>query len=509
MHLILRLLKYSAVLFLAVLIVLFFQFNVFALQLAESCAPGTGWLVFLVLTLLEALGFLLLWRAWFPRQAKLILRPDSGPAEREAFAKELRRRLRDNPLVQAAGISPSQPDFDARAMAVLDEKAHEIIKSDARKVFLGTALAQNGRLDALIVFLALARMVWRISGIYNQRPAPAEIWSVYTTVSSSAFVAFSLDALDIPRTVTEALSALVPATAPAMASTTMPFLGPMMHHFSAAMLDGAANGLLAIRTGVLTKNAFCYTGLNADSAAALSTREIRSTMLTLSKECLGDITAGLSEQLRGMAGSMAGHCAEKTKNAARSMADSLAGAASTAGTFVLRGGEAVTDAVAGGIGSAVESVQRGTDSVSDAVSGAAGSVRAGTATAKKFFSGAGSFLGDMLGRKKGPSEADARAALRLALLWTQGPLGPGARLVMTRFVSESGASTRWLDLLDREPDLESLSRELAVWHGRADAVLAEMNDLGLPEPGAPEKARLCELGSLLGLGSALAGYRPR
>lgn len=352
----LRFMKLAGLLFLFGLVILFFQFNIFALQLADSWSQGTGWVVFLVLTLAELAGFLLLGYAWFPSRSRLVLKANPTAEEQQAFCAEMHRRLVENSIIQAHNLKPDDPDFIARALEILDARADETIRSDARKIFLGTALAQNGRLDALIVFIALARMVWRISTIYNQRPTPAEIWSVYTAVSSSAFVAFTLDALDIPRTVTEALSSLVPAVAPSMAGSSMPIVGMSMHLFTQAMLDGAANGFLAIRAGVLTKNAFRYSGLDRDAARSLSSREIRSTMLSLSRECLGDITSGLKEQVKDMAGSVADNCVEKTRNAARSVASSVTDAASSAGGLVLRGGEAVVDAVSTGVGSTVDAV---------------------------------------------------------------------------------------------------------------------------------------------------------
>lgn len=365
MHLITRAMKYAAMLLLFGLAVLFIQFDAFALEIFESWRPGTGWIAFLVLLALEVVGFAFLFLAWRPGKAKLILKADPTDEEKRAFVAELERRLAANRLVREAGIDPGRPDFMEKALAHLDEKASAIIRSDARKVFIGTALAQNGKLDALIVFLALARMVWRISRIYNQRPTPAEIWSVYTAVSSTAFVAFALEALDIPQTVTETLGSLVPAVAPHMAGTTMPFVGNTMHLFTSSVLDGAANGLLTVRAGVITKNAFRHADLDKTTRRGISSKEIRANMLVLSRECLGDITAGLKDQLKDMAGTVADTAVEKTVNAAKTMASTVTDAASTAGDLVVKGGgavvkggevvaDAVTDAVSGTVTGTVD-----------------------------------------------------------------------------------------------------------------------------------------------------------
>lgn len=423
MYLITKAMKYAAILLLFGLAVLFIQFDAFALELFDSWRPGTGWIAFLGLLALEVTGFAFLFLSWRPGKARLILKADPTDEEKRAFVAELEKRLAANPLVREAGIEPGQKDFMEKALAHLDKKASAIIRSDARKVFIGTALAQNGRLDALIVFVALARMVWRISRVYNQRPTPAEIWSVYTAVSSSAFVAFTLEALDIPQTVTETLGSLVPAVAPHMASTSMPFVGNTMHLFTASVLDGAANGLLAVRAGVITKNAFCHANLDKAERRGISSREIRSNMLTLSRECLGDITAGLKDQLKDMAGSVADTAVEKTVSAARTMATTVTDAASTAGDLVIKGGgavvkggevvaDAVTDAVSGTVTGTVDLAGKAVKGTAKVIShggeAVAKGVHSGTDKAKSILRGAGGLVSRIPGfgkRKKDHEDA--------------------------------------------------------------------------------------------------------
>ncbi|MDO5537636.1 MAG: hypothetical protein Q4F72_08920, partial [Desulfovibrionaceae bacterium] len=108
---ILRFFKFVGILCLFALAVLFFQFNGFAMQFAESWTAGTGWIVFLVLTGVEVLGFVLLFLAWYPKRSKLILRSNPTPEQMDAFAGEMRRRLRENELVRAGGVSTSDPEF--------------------------------------------------------------------------------------------------------------------------------------------------------------------------------------------------------------------------------------------------------------------------------------------------------------------------------------------------------------------------------------------------------------
>ena len=260
------LLKAAAALFMLVILMLLVQLDLTAFQTVEVLAPGWGWLAFVSLLALETGAVLWLGLAWFSRAPRLVLRDDPTEAERQAFARELERRLKKNPHVRAAGLRATDEHFLEKALDVLDARAGEEIRNSAKRVFLGTALSQNGRLDALIVFVSLARMVWRVSGIYNQRPTPAELWSVYSTVSSATFISFSIEVLDIPRTITESMNELLPAVTPAMAASSVPLMGPMMQQCTSAVIDGAANCLLAIRAGVVTRSAFRFAALGREEA---------------------------------------------------------------------------------------------------------------------------------------------------------------------------------------------------------------------------------------------------
>ena len=187
------------------------------------------------------------------RPAKLVIRHNPSENERAVFSEELEKRLANNPAVREAGLTLTDGNFREKALKLLDEKADTEIRNAGKRIFLGTALAQDGRLDALIVFFSLVRLVWRVSSIYNQRPAPREIMSVYASVSSSTFVAFSLEALDIPRIITETVSQIVPATAPAITAASVPLVGSALQAFTESAIDGASNCLLAVRAGVAVK----------------------------------------------------------------------------------------------------------------------------------------------------------------------------------------------------------------------------------------------------------------
>ena len=407
------LLKAAAALFMLVILMLLVQLDLTVFQTVEVLAPGWGWLAFVALLALEAGAVLWLGLAWFARAPRLVLRDDPTEAERQAFARELARRLKKNPHVRAAGIRATDEHFLEKALDVLDARAGEEIRNSAKRVFLGTALSQNGRLDALIVFVSLARMVWRVSGIYNQRPTPAELWSVYSTVSSATFISFSIEALDIPRTITESMNELLPAVTPAMAASSVPLMGPMMQQCTSAVIDGAANCLLAIRAGVVTRSAFRFAALGREEARQQAcVREAGTMLAEISRETVGaiveafrkqlmDLPASMGQKISETVGTVADSALEKTRGAAQSVArggTAVAEAVSSGAGAVIGAGQAVAGVVSSGTGAVADALGSGAHAVIHAVGDCAASaekavLRGGSAVMESVGSGAGAVAG--------------------------------------------------------------------------------------------------------------------
>ena len=407
------LLKAAAALFMLVILMLLVQLDLTVFQTVEVLAPGWGWLAFVALLALEAGAVLWLGLAWFARAPRLVLRDDPTEAERQAFARELARRLKKNPHVRAAGIRATDEDFLEKALDVLDARAGEEIRNNAKRVFLGTALSQNGRLDALIMFVSLARMIWRVSGIYNQRPTPAELWSVYSTVSSATFISFSIEALDIPRTITESMNELLPAVTPVMAASSVPLMGPMMQQCTSAVIDGAANCLLAIRAGVVTRSAFRFAALGREEARQQAcVREAGTMLAEISRETVGaiveafrkqlmDLPASMGQKISETVGTVADSALEKTRGAAQSVArggTAVAEAVSSGAGAVIGAGQAVAGAVSSGTGAVADALGSGAHAVIHAVGDCAASaekavLRGGSAVMESVGSGAGAVAG--------------------------------------------------------------------------------------------------------------------
>lgn len=489
------LLKAAAALFMLVILMLLVQLDLTVFQTVEVLAPGWGWLAFVALLALEAGAVLWLGLAWFARAPRLVLRDDPTEAERQAFARELARRLKKNPHVRAAGIRATDEHFLEKALDVLDARAGEEIRNNAKRVFLGTALSQNGRLDALIMFVSLARMIWRVSGVYNQRPTPAELWSVYSTVSSATFISFSIEALDIPRTITESMNELLPAVTPVMAASSVPLMGPMMQQCTSAVIDGAANCLLAIRAGVVTRSAFRFAALGREEARQQAcVREAGTMLAEISRETVGAIVEAFRKQLMDLPASMGQKISETVGTVADSALEKTRGAAQS----VARGGTAVAEAVSSGAGAVIGAGQ----AVAGVVSSGTGAVADALGSGTKAVLGA--VRGILPGNRRREATADERFVLHLALLWSQGRPGWKRRRQLARLCDAEGVSAGLRTLVDRHPDLDLLEPQLSFWRGRAEDVLACHRSLEL-EHGAAAAAWLAELDHRLGLGGSLQG----
>jgi hypothetical protein len=279
---------------LAALMVLYINRNLAAL--AEWLYPGSEPWAHLVLLSIELVAFLWFWRGLFGGHKHLLLLEDDSDEERKRFAEELTRRMRKNSLLREEGLIPqnfaSEKDYLEASCNFLKAKADQEIEQTARRVFLATALSQNGRLDALIVFVCLCRLVWRISSIYNQRPHPREITSLYLAVVTSVFLALAIEELDIATEVTIGFGEAFQAMLPAGVTASIPFAGKALQTITASTIDGAANCYLALRAGIIARNAYAY-------GAKQEKRPSRATVFREAGSMLYAMTGGMVERMAG------------------------------------------------------------------------------------------------------------------------------------------------------------------------------------------------------------------
>ncbi len=202
-------------------------------RIAAFLAAALG----LALVLIPAVSFLRLPKPIIPPQE------ESGPPY-EKYLERVRKRLAGNPYLKETSIGTLY-ELEI-AVAKLHTEAQQISVAWAKRVFLGTALSQNGILDMLIVLAAQITMVRRIAGVYYQRPTLRDLLNLYSNVAATAFMSYALEEIDLSEQVE-------PLVESAMSGiTAVPIVGAMVTPFVAATLDGTANAFLTLRVGIIT-----------------------------------------------------------------------------------------------------------------------------------------------------------------------------------------------------------------------------------------------------------------
>ena len=91
------------------------------------------------------------------------------------YCDQLRKRLSANRILKKSEIDLYSKDGIEHAFKILDTESNDLLKTTASTVFITTAISQNGRLDAIMVFFAQVRLIWNIANIYNQKLSISEI----------------------------------------------------------------------------------------------------------------------------------------------------------------------------------------------------------------------------------------------------------------------------------------------------------------------------------------------
>ncbi|MCE5244524.1 MAG: hypothetical protein ABFD98_11660 [Syntrophobacteraceae bacterium] len=253
------------------------------------------------------------------RQKPLTLPEKPGPGEERTYLKSVLKRLQANRELRERGCRPERLEDIPEAIAVLDGIAEEEIRRTAKRVFVSSAVSQNGRLDAIIVFCQVAVLIWRVSRVYGQRPNPVDLWNVYCNVLTASMISYGIEEIDLA----DQVGALV---SPLFANSVLdhvPVVKTFTKVFTRSILSGSANAGLVCRVGVVAKNC-----MGLKTVAGLSSRqrpavEAARILNSISSESVQKVLAALG-------GSIAG-----------------AGA---------RGAKMATGAVVGGMGATVRSV---------------------------------------------------------------------------------------------------------------------------------------------------------
>ena len=208
----------------------------------------------------------------------------------EVFKEKYFKRLKSNKYLRSQGLVLKRIEDFPDAISRLDDEANRIAKETASSVFLTTAISQNGKLDALTVFITQSRMVWRIAHLYYQRPTLRELVNLYANVGAATFLAAEIEDIDI----TEQLEPVLKSFVKNSAGKAIPFVGPTAHLIMDSLLEGSTNAFLTLRVGILTKrNCSSLEHLDPKKARRAAIKEASGLMGSLVFESSGKVVSAL------------------------------------------------------------------------------------------------------------------------------------------------------------------------------------------------------------------------
>lgn len=222
---------------------------------------------------------------------------DAGP-EFDSHLAGLRRRLAVNPYVRERSLQ-TREEIEA-AVKQLDGVADELSKQAASRVFLATAVSQNGSLDSLLVLGLQSRLVWGIAHVYRQRPSLRELGWLYANVVTTAFVAGEIEDMDLSQqiqpVVQNALGAAVGSVPGLQAAGTV---------VVSSIVTGTANAFLTLRVGVVARR-YCGSMTRPDKSS------LRRYAFAEAAAMLGAIVASGAAKIAGAIAKASGRTVTKT-----------------------------------------------------------------------------------------------------------------------------------------------------------------------------------------------------
>jgi hypothetical protein len=215
-------------------------------EFAERFHPLAGKSLFWGLVGLYLLFIIVPFYLFF-RLPRAIVPPDSEDSpEFGKHLERLKKRLSGNPIVSSRSIKTRTDIEDA--LGILDVRVEEILKSAGSRVFLSTAISQNGALDSLLVLGVQTKLVWDIAHLYHQRPSLRDMTYLYGNVMTTAFLAGELDEVDLSEQVQPVLSSVLGS-----AASAVPGLQVASTVFVNSVLSGSANAFLTLRVGIIAR----------------------------------------------------------------------------------------------------------------------------------------------------------------------------------------------------------------------------------------------------------------
>jgi len=309
------------------------------IELAERLHPLAGQALLWALVAFYAACVAVPLVMWLRLPRSLVPPAREEGAEFERYLDRLRSRLQTNP--QLGGVSLADRHDVEAALKQLDGAADELTKKAASRVFVATAVSQNGSLDSLFVLGLQTRLVWDVAHVYQQRPSLRDLGWLYTNVLTTAFVAGEIEELDLSQQIQPVVQNALGAAAGAL-----PGLQVASSVVASSIVSGTANAFLTLRVGVVTRR-YCGALTRPDK------KGLRRSAFAEAAGMLGSIAAVGTRKVIAAIAKASGRTVAKTVTG---MGNKMKSGAGSTGTAVKSGAGAVGNAVKKGAGAVVDTL---------------------------------------------------------------------------------------------------------------------------------------------------------
>lgn len=246
-----------------------------------------------------------------------------------------------DPQVQTLAMRDQVP----AALALLDERATQLVRQPASAVFVSTALIQNGRLDGLVMLGMQLKLIWQLAALYCLRPTPRQLTYLYGNVAGTLLLSSQLDEVDLA----EMASPIVASVAPSLAGAVpgMQGIGQLLVN---SIASGSANAFLTLRVGMIAK-AYCMPSVEPlpQAVRQTATRQALSLLGHITQEQGQKVAKGVWSGVRRGTAEAVQTVAQGSRNAAREATDAVRAAV---GKVTLTAAETTASAAQGAVNAA-------------------------------------------------------------------------------------------------------------------------------------------------------------
>lgn len=269
-------------------------------ELAGRLHPMAGDFTFWLLVVFYAACVAVPITMWLRLPSSLAPPATADGPEFKRHLQDLGARLRANHLLAGDPLD-SRADIEA-ALRKLDNAADVATKAAAARVFVATAVSQNGSLDAFMVLGLQSKLVWEVAHVYQQRPSLRDLGWLYGNVIATAFVAGEIDDLDLSEQIQPIIQGALGSAAGAIPGVNI--AGALVAN---AATTGAANAFLTLRVGIVARR---YCG----ALVQPQKRTLRHAAFVEAAGMLGAITASGTKRVVTALAKASGRKAKSTLN---------------------------------------------------------------------------------------------------------------------------------------------------------------------------------------------------